>query len=259
MSVMPPEARPKARIAGCDVDVVTMQQALGWCLETCRSEGPARILLTANASHLVMMQDDPALRDACAASDFIVADGMSVVWASRLLGTPLPERVTGIDLFTELLRVAPQHRLRVFLLGAKPEVIARLATLLEEGPGGIKLAGWRDGYFGPADEAAVVRDVAAARPDILFVGMPSPFKDIWCERHRAALGARLVIGVGGAFDVLAGDVRRAPGWMQRGGLEWFWRFLLEPRRLWRRYLIGNCRFVGLIMAQRFLLLPLVLA
>lgn len=246
--------RRSVRILGCDVDAVTMDQALSWCLEACRvpghAPGRARILLTANASHLVMLQDDPAFRAACEAADLVTADGVSLVWASRMLGRPVPERVTGIDLFARLLACAPQQGLRIFLLGATPAVLERLVARCRRDHPGLVLAGWRDGYFGPAEHEAVVRQVAESGPDILFVGMPSPFKDIWCERYRDALGVRLIIGVGGAFDVLAGTVARAPGWMQRAGLEWAWRLMLEPRRLWRRYLIGNSRFVWLVMKSR---------
>ncbi len=250
MSLIKPVTRRGARILGCNVDAVTMASALDWCLETCRTGGRARILLTANASHLVQVQDDPALRHACDAADLVTADGMSLVWASRLLGTALPERVAGVDLLEELLALAPQHRLRIFLLGAKQEVLSRLVARLQDAHPGLELAGWRNGYFGPADYDAVVQQIAESGADILFVGMPSPFKDVWCERYRDQLGVRLIMGVGGAFDVLAGMVPRAPHWMQQSGLEWAWRLLLEPRRLWRRYLVGNSRFIWLVLGQR---------
>ncbi len=230
---------------------MTMAEVLAWCLETCRAARSGRILLTANASHVVDMQADPALRQACHAADLIVADGMSLVWASRLLGRPVPERVPGIDLLSGLLRLAPQHGLRVFLLGAKPEALAHFVAQCSRDYPGLVVAGWRDGYFAPAEHEAVVQQIAASEADILFVAMPSPFKDIWCERHRDRFGARLIMGVGGAFDVLTGLVPRAPRWMQASGLEWSWRLMLEPRRLWRRYLFGNSRFLWLIVRDWF--------
>jgi N-acetylglucosaminyldiphosphoundecaprenol N-acetyl-beta-D-mannosaminyltransferase len=244
-------ARPGAlRILGCRIHRVTMEEARTWCLEACRVHGRTRILLTANASHLVAMQDDPALRQAAEAADLVTADGMSVVWASRLLGYPLPERVTGIDLLARLLEAAPREGLRVFLLGATPEVLERFAARSRAEYPGLQIAGCRDGYFGPSDHEAVVRQVAGSGADLLFVGMPSPFKDVWCERHRDRLGVRLILGVGGAFDVMAGMVPRAPCWMQAAGLEWAWRVPLEPRRLWRRYLFGNSRFLALLLRQK---------
>jgi N-acetylglucosaminyldiphosphoundecaprenol N-acetyl-beta-D-mannosaminyltransferase len=255
MSLMEPRPRHAIRILGCRVDSTAMQGALDWCLAACRSRGPARILLTANASHLVQVQDDPALRQACDAADFVTADGMSLVWASRLLGTPLPERVAGIDLLQRLLDVAQDHKFRIFLLGAKQEVLASLVKRLRDEHPELELAGWRDGYFGPGEHESVLRQIAGSNAHILFVGMPSPFKDVWCQRYRDQLGVRLIIGVGGAFDVLAGMVPRAPYWMQQSGLEWAWRLLLEPRRLWRRYLYGNSRFIWLVLKQRLLRAP----
>ncbi|MDO9710975.1 WecB/TagA/CpsF family glycosyltransferase [Paracraurococcus lichenis] len=247
----PTPLRPQAvRLLDCTVDALPQEAALRWCLETARSSPRARILLTANASHLVAMQDDPALRQAAAAADLVTPDGMSLVWAARLLGARVPERVTGIDLLEALLAEAPRQGLRVFLLGAKPAVIEGFVALCRERNPGIEIAGWRDGYFTPADHPAVVRQIAESRADMLFVAMPSPFKDVWCEQHRDAFEVKLIMGVGGAFDVLAGLVPRAPRWMQATGLEWAWRLWLEPRRLWKRYLVGNSRFLWLVLQER---------
>ena len=175
---------------------------------------------------------------------------MSLVWAGRFLGCAVPERVTGIDLLSNLLRLAPRNGLRVFLLGAKSTVLEPLIERCREEHPELEIAGWRDGYFAPHEHEAVVRQIAESGADILFVAMPSPFKDVWCERHRDRFGVKLIIGVGGAFDVLAGMVPRAPRWMQASGLEWTWRLMLEPRRLWRRYLVGNSRFLRLVFRDR---------
>jgi N-acetylglucosaminyldiphosphoundecaprenol N-acetyl-beta-D-mannosaminyltransferase len=248
---MAPILRPPAvRLLDCEIDPMPRDAVLAWCLETARSSPRARILLTANASHLVALQDDPALRQAADAADLVTPDGMSLVWAARLLGAPMPERVTGIDLLQALLAEAPARGLRVFLLGAKPAVIEGFVAQCRRDYPGLEIAGWRDGYFKPAEHEAVVRQIAESQADMLFVAMPSPFKDVWCERHRDRLGVKLIMGVGGAFDVLAGLVPRAPGWMQAAGLEWAWRLWLEPRRLWRRYLVGNSRFLWLVARER---------
>jgi len=236
-------------VLGCGIDPLPQADVLRWCLETACSSSRARILLTANASHLVAMQDDPALREAAQAADLVTPDGMSLVWAGRLLGGAVPERVAGIDLLEELLAAAPAHGLRVFLLGATPAVMQRLLEHCRTAYPGLQIAGWRDGYFTPDQHEAVVRQVAESGADVLFLGMPSPFKDIWAERHRDALGVKLIMGVGGAFDVLAGLVPRAPRWMQASGLEWAWRLWLEPGRLWRRYLVGNSRFLWLVTRE----------
>jgi N-acetylglucosaminyldiphosphoundecaprenol N-acetyl-beta-D-mannosaminyltransferase len=248
---MPILARPPAiRLLDCGIDPMSQQEVLHWCLATARSSPRARILLTANASHLVALQDDPALRQAAEAADLVTPDGMSLVWAARLLGARMPERVTGIDLLEALLERAPEQGLRVFLLGAKPAVIEAFVAQCRQRYPGLAIAGWRDGYFGPEQHEEMARQIAAARADMLFVAMPSPFKDVWCERYRDAFGVKLIMGVGGAFDVLAGMVPRAPRWMQAAGLEWAWRLWLEPRRLWKRYLVGNSRFLWLVARER---------
>ena len=242
--------RPSAvSVLGCGVDPMRQQAVVDWCLETARSSARARIVLTANASHLVAMHDDPALRQAAQAADLVTPDGMSLVWAGRLLGGEIPERVAGIDLLEALLRGAPKQGLRVFLLGAKPAIMERFVAHCRVTYPGIEIAGWRDGYFTESQHPEVIQQIAEARADMLFLGMPSPFKDLWCEKHRDAFGVKLIMGVGGAFDVLAGEVTRAPGWMQVAGLEWAWRLWLEPRRLWKRYLLGNSRFVWLLVKE----------
>jgi len=228
-----------------------MAAAVDQCVEWC--EGPRRphTVITANAAILCMMRRDPELRAACRGGDLIVADGMSVVWTSRLAGLPLPERVAGVDLMVGLLGVADRHRLRVYLLGARPEVVRALAERCARDYPGLVVAGFRDGYFGPADHAGIVADIRQAAPHMLFVGMPSPFKETWCERHRAALDVPVIMGVGGTFDVLTGYVRRAPRLMQSLGLEWSWRLLMEPRKMWKRYLVTNSEY--LVLAAREIL------
>jgi len=114
---------------------------------------------------------------------------------------------------------------------------------------GLTVAGARDGYFGPQDHESVVADISRRAPHMLFVGMPSPFKETWCERNRAALGAPLIMGVGGTFDVLAGYVRRAPAALQSAGLEWAWRLAMEPRKMWKRYLVTNSEYLWLAASE----------
>ena len=228
-------------------DRVTMRSAVDQCVEWCRGPRASHTVLTANAAILCMKRRDAELDRACRAADLVVPDGASVVWASRLAGTPLPERIAGVDFMGELLAAAARHRLRVYLLGAKPEVVAKLASLCETTHPGLVIAGFRDGYFGAADHGAIVEDIHKSRADFLFVGMPSPFKETWCERHRAALDVPVIMGVGGSFDVLAGFIRRAPRLVQRLGMEWFWRLCMEPRKLWKRYLVTNSEFLWLTL------------
>ena len=190
-----------------------------------------------------MMRRDPELARACRAGDLILADGMSVVWSLRASGRRIPERVTGVDLMARLLAAAGQHRLRVYFLGARRKVVMALVERTRAQYPGIEIAGFRDGYFGPDDHLSIVEEIRASGAQMLFVGMPTPFKETWCERHRERLNVPLIIGVGGSFDVLAGFIKRAPRWVQSLGMEWFWRLLMEPRKLWKRYLTTNSEFI----------------
>jgi N-acetylglucosaminyldiphosphoundecaprenol N-acetyl-beta-D-mannosaminyltransferase len=222
-----------------------MDDAVARCLEWCDGPRASHVVLTANASHLCMMRRDEELRNACLSADMTVADGMSVVWALRAAGTPVPERVAGVDLMVRLLAAGSEHGLRAYFLGARPEVVSALVDRCARENPGLVVAGWRDGYFGPGDHDRIVDEIRSARPHLLFVGMPSPFKETWCARHRERLDVPVIIGVGGSFDVIAGYVRRAPRAAQSMGLEWAWRLLMEPRKLWRRYLTTNSEFVWL--------------
>jgi N-acetylglucosaminyldiphosphoundecaprenol N-acetyl-beta-D-mannosaminyltransferase len=244
----------KAELLGLSFDAVTMETAVARCLEFCRAPRTPHTVVTANASHLCMMRHDLGLALACRTAQLTLADGMSVVWALRASGQSVPERVPGVDLMARLLAAAGQHRLRVYFLGAKQEVVTALVETSRVRYHGIEIAGFRDGYFGPDDHLCIVEEIRASGAHMLFVGMPSPFKETWCERHRQCLDVPVVMGVGGSFDVLAGFVRRAPRWAQAAGLEWFWRLLMEPRKLWKRYLTTNIEFIWLagreIVARR---------
>lgn len=239
------ERTDRAKLLGLTFDVLTMETAVARCLDMCRAPRTSHMVVTANASHLCMIRRDPELAMACRAGSLTVADGMSVVWALRALGQPVPERVAGVDLMTRLLAAAAEHRLRVYFLGAKREVVEALVEHCRAQYPGLEIAGFRDGYFGPDDHAGIVEEIRASGAHMLFVGMPTPFKETWCERHRQRLNVPVIMGVGGSFDVLAGYIRRAPRWIQSLGLEWFWRLLMEPRKLLKRYLTTNCEFVWL--------------
>ncbi len=233
----------RPRLMGLPFDPETMRSAVERCLAWCAARRAPHTVVTANAAVLCMMREDPALRDACAAGDLVLADGMSVVWALRAARTPVPERVAGCDLMARLLEAGAPLRLRVFFLGAREEVVRALAEGCAARYPGLVVAGFRDGYFTAADHEAIVEEVRAARPDLLFIGMPSPFKEVFCERHRARLDVPVIMGVGGSFDVHAGFVRRAPMLFRNVGMEWAWRLLMEPRKMWKRYLTTNSRFV----------------
>ncbi|MEV0185116.1 WecB/TagA/CpsF family glycosyltransferase [Streptomyces sp. NPDC050625] len=175
------------------------------------------------------------------------ADGQAVVWAGRVLGHPLPERVTGMDLMLALWDRAARERYRVFLLGAEPAVVRQVAAIATRR--GVDVVGHRDGHWSWDQEPEVVAAVREARPDLLFLAVPTPRKEYFLARHLADLNCGLAVDVGGSFDVVAGLRARAPRWMRGAGLEWAFRLRQEPRRLSARYLVGNTAFVLLVIGE----------
>lgn len=232
-------------LLGVSIAPVTMDAAVARCLEFCRAPRASHTVVTVNASHLCMIRRDPDLAAACHAADFTVADGMSVVWALRASAQPAPERVAGVDLMEQLLAAGAKHGLSAYFLGARREVVSTLAERCGTQYPGLVVAGYRDGYFGPDDHLAIVEEIRASGAHMLFIGMPSPFKETWVERHRERLEVPVIMGVGGSFDVLAGFIQRAPRLLRLLGMEWFWRLLMEPRKLWKRYLTTNSEFIWL--------------
>lgn len=199
-----------------------------------------------NAAKVVNMRRDAALREAVLTSDLILADGIAVVWASRALGTPLPERVAGIDLMTRLLELADRRKLRVYLFGATEDVNAKVADEIARRWPGAVVAGRRNGYYAADEEEAIARQIGESRSDLLFVAMSPPKKEIFLARWGAVMRVPVIHGVGGAFDVVAGKVKRAPAGWQKLGLEWLYRVVQEPRRMWRRYLTTNTAFAWML-------------
>jgi N-acetylglucosaminyldiphosphoundecaprenol N-acetyl-beta-D-mannosaminyltransferase len=235
-------------VLGCKIDRVDVDQAVAFCEDVIRSRRFAQHLAI-NVSKLVAMRADDQLRYAGERCELVTADGQPVVWASRLLGDPLPTRVAGIDLMQALLARAARQGYRIYILGARPEVIERAVAHVRSRYPGIAVAGYRDGYYEDEHEPAVAAEIAAAAPDILFVAMSSPRKEYFLMRHGRTMGVPFVMGVGGAVDVMAGVTRRAPVVMQRTGLEWLFRLAQEPRRLGIRYASTNTRFVALLSRE----------
>jgi N-acetylglucosaminyldiphosphoundecaprenol N-acetyl-beta-D-mannosaminyltransferase len=238
----------RATVLGTPVDRLDMDQSLRRCVHAIEC-GEYLQHVVVNVAKLIALQDDEPLREIVHRCTVVNADGQGVVWASRLLGDPLPERVAGIDLMFNLLHVAEQRGFRVYVLGARAEVLERAVARLRSGYPGLQVAGYRDGYFSESEVEAVCADIREAQAQILFVAMSSPRKEYFLGEHGTRLGVPLVMGVGGAIDVVAGTTRRAPRILQRVGLEWLFRLLQEPLRLGPRYLATNGRFAALLLGE----------
>lgn len=231
------------------VNALTMEQTINFAEEMIRRRIPTQHVVI-NALKVNLMQEDLELRKIVNSCPLINADGMSTVWGARFLGIPVRERVAGVDLFVKLVERAAQTGYKIYLFGAKEEVVKKTKKVLEERYPGVQIVGYRNGYFTEEDEPGIVDDMARSGADIMFVGFSSPKKEYWIYRNLSKLNIPFVMGVGGCFDWLAGKTKRPPVWVEKCGLAWFFRLIQEPRRMWRRYLIGNPKYVVLVLKEK---------
>ncbi|MBL4753657.1 MAG: WecB/TagA/CpsF family glycosyltransferase [Flavobacteriales bacterium] len=234
---------------GCPMDVATMDDTVNLIAERVENKQFIQHVVV-NVAKVVNMRKDSALDESVRACEIINIDGMGVVLGARMLGHDVPERVAGVDLFHHLLQMSAERGFPVFLLGAKDEVVAeahrRVKTLYPK----LIVAGHHHGYFWD-DEEAVVNQIRESGARLLFVAITSPKKENFINKWQDQLGVDFVMGVGGTFDVVAGKVKRAPLWMQKYGLEWLYRVLQEPRRMWKRYLVTNSQFAWLLVKEKW--------
>ena len=238
----------RIEMMGCHIDNLTMEETLQRIDGFIKTGRPHQHVVV-NVDKLVKANRDEELRSIINECALINADGMPVVWASRLLGKGLKERVAGIDLFEALMKRASETGWRVFLLGAKEEVVSEVNKLYSLKYPSLTIAGYRNGYWRQEEEPGVVEQIKSARPDLLFVAISSPKKEQFLGHYQAELKVPFAMGVGGTFDVAIGKVKRAPRWMQKSGLEWFYRFMQEPRRMFRRYFIDDMAFLWLLVKE----------
>ncbi len=241
-----PQEWPTRHLFDVRIDAATTAQVVSAVNEAIIHR--KRLLIgVVNAAKMVKMRKDDALRRAVLGADLILADGMSIVWACKILGTRLPERVAGIDLMEKILESCNQQARRVYLLGAAQDVLDKVQQLIRERHPGVVIVGARSGYYKPEEEETVAQEIAAAKPDVLFVGMSSPRKERFLLRWWSTMDVPVCHGVGGAFDVAAGKVKRAPRVWQQAGMEWLYRMLQEPRRMTPRYVTTNTIFAGMLL------------
>lgn len=238
----------RVEILGVSLDPWTMGQtvqAADWLI----SHNMFAHLVGVNADKILQMRDDSEMDEMVRRCEIINADGASMIMAAKKLGVAIPERVAGIDLMWELCSLAEAKEYSVYLLGAKAEVVVKAAKVLEERYPQIIISGFRDGYFGDDEFDSVIDQVRATEPAIVFIGITSPKKERLIERFRARDAKGVFVGVGGSFDVVSGNIPRAPLWMQRANLEWFFRMIQEPKRLVKRYMVGNMRFYAALRKE----------
>lgn len=237
---------PAINILGVRVHRVGMQEALR-CIERWIAEQVPRMVITADANALVLAQEDSEFRTLLQTADLVTPDGAGLLWAARRLGQPFPERVPGVELVAQLVRLSHERGYRLYFVGAAPGVAAQAAHALQQQYSNAQIVGVHHGYFQPDEEPALLGQIRTARPDVLLVGMGMPRQEKWIARHKDALNVPVSVGVGGSFDVYAGVVKRAPRWMQRYGLEWLWRLMHDPRKIAK---VRNLpRFVWLVWRE----------
>lgn len=234
------------------VDNCSFHEVCSAIIAHARAGGEPAYVTTANAQHIVLLDGDRRLREIYEHADLVVPDGVSLLLAARLYGHSLRERVAGVDMFQALCALADEHKLRVFLLGGRPNSADLSAIALKRRLSSLQISTYCP-PFGFEKTAAglekTARAIRAAKPDLLFVGLGAPKQESWIYECGLQLSVPICVGVGGAFEMVAGVVRRAPRWVQRIGCEWLYRLCLEPRRMWRRYLIGNLEFAAIVMRQ----------
>ena len=246
------KSRQLNRITICDipVDALTKQQTVTIIDNAIREK---RLIhhVVINAVKVANARKNKVLMDSIVNCDIINADGQGIVWASHLLKKPLPERVTGIDLMKDLVKLAAQKGYRIFFFGGKEEIVKSVVDIYTKKYGNQIIAGFRNGYFIKEEEPAIAQQISDSKADILFVAMSSPKKEIFLNTYKDIIQTYFIMGVGGSFDVVAGFVKRAPEWMQQWGMEWFFRVMQEPRRMWKRYLFGNSAFIYLVLKEKY--------
>lgn len=242
-------SNPRIHILQTTIDVLDMKQTVDLVERYIQTKTPLH-LMGVNADKVNEINQNERMRQIVNSCGVINADGASVVMASKLLGKPLPERVAGIDLMMHLIALCEQKGYRVYLLGARREVVEKTAEVLQGRYPNMILSGFRDGYFKEAEWPQIAEEIQACKPDVVFVGITSPMKEYVIEFLQDNGNDAVFMGVGGSFDVLCGNIARAPMWMQRANLEWLFRMMQEPKRLFKRYFVGNWRFAIAVFKEK---------
>lgn len=235
----------RVHIGTIAVDRLTFDEAL-IRLQGLVERGQGGRVFTPNVDHVVIAEDDLGFREAYAAADLVLADGMPIVWASRVLGKPLPEKISGSDLVMPLMERAAQRGWRVYLLGGSPGVAEQARHLMEARITGLSIVGTSSPAIDTTSRSGyeeITRDISDAEADIVLVALGAPKQEVFIQQICRDLTQVVFLGVGGSLDFIAGVQKRAPRWMSENGLEWLFRLTHDPKRLWKRYLVRDPRFI----------------
>ena len=241
-------------ITGTKIDNITSDEAISTIIEWIENCDTPRYVLTPNVDHIVRLQHDNEFKKIYENADLVLADGMPLVWAAKFLGTPLYEKVSGSDLFIKLCETAARRKFRLFFLGGNPGDAEKAKEILVRQNPGLVVEGYYCPPFGfetdEQERKKIVELIKAANPDILFVGLGAPKQEKWIYEHYQKIRVPVTMGIGISFSFAAGTIKRAPVWIQKAGLEWFWRMMMEPKRLWKRYLIDDMKFFGSVLKRK---------
>jgi N-acetylglucosaminyldiphosphoundecaprenol N-acetyl-beta-D-mannosaminyltransferase len=236
-------------LMGIPLDNLTLAEAVCEIVQAMESDRPRRVCFV-NADCVNLALHDAQYRETLRTADLTFADGIGMRLAGILLGRQVRDNVNGTDLFPRLCEALDGRGKRIFLLGARPGTAQRVAEWIAGRYPAIVVSGCRDGYFSPAEEADVIQQVHDSQSDLLLVAFGAPRQDVWIDQHLAELGVKVALGVGGLLDFFSGRIPRAPRWVRRLGMEWCYRLYQEPRRLARRYLLGNPVFLARVLRER---------
>ena len=239
----------RIQILGITIDPLTMKETVDAVEQYVLKKHPLH-LMGVNADKINQCHEDEKIKKIVNESGIINADGASVVLASKFLGAPVPERVAGIDLMQNLLELSNKKGYSVYFFGAKEEILQDMLKAFKQRYPDLDVVGYRNGYFLPEDEEKIQEDIKDKKPDFVFVGITSPKKEYIIQSFMDNGINAVFMGVGGSFDVLSGHIKRAPLWMQKLNLEWLFRVANEPRRLFKRYFVGNISFIRKVLRAK---------
>lgn len=239
----------RRELLGTYIDCINLEATLQHIVDRINKKIPT-YQVSVNADKINQIQSNEQLRNIINQADIVNADGMSIVWAGRILGVPVKQRIPGVEIFNRLLKIAEENRYRIFFLGATAESLEKMIGKIEVDYPDLPIAGFHNGYYPAEEEEILLQEIKKSQADILFLGFSSPHKEVWIQKNQAKINTPFIMGVGGSFDVLSGKTKRAPKWIQKIGCEWFYRYIQEPKRLHQRYIIGNWQFLKLVLQEK---------